>query len=882
MSWTGAVSDFARESCIHELFAAQAEHTPHACAVVFKDRQLTYRELNEQANRLAHELKTLGIGPESLVGICAERSLEMGVGMLAVLKAGGAYVPLDPNYPDERLSTILSDARPEALLTQRHLASRLPNQSRRVLLLDNERLPLANRSGDPRADMTPANLAYVIFTSGSTGKPKGVLISHGSLVNHSTAIARLYDLRPSDRVLQFASFSFDVAAEEIFPTWLSGAAVVLWPVASGVAPIKSFLEFVEDQKITILNLPASYWHEWVLELGQVKFPPTLRLVVVGSDKVLSEKFSIWCKHVGARVRLCNAYGPTEATITATLYEPSATTQPATDCLPVGRPIANTRAYVLDENLNRPPVGAAGELHIGGLGLARGYLNLPELTAEKFIPDPFGARPGGRLYKTGDLVRYLPDGNLEFLGRTDDQVKIRGYRIETGEIEVALRAHPQVRSAVVIGREDDPGEKKLVAYLVSKNGAPPAPTHLRKFLKDRLPKYMVPAAFVPLKQMPLTAGGKVDRNQLPPPAPTRAELENDFVPPRNDIESVLAQIWETMLGVKPIGVRDNFFELGGHSLQLVRLANEIERKLGANLALTAVFHARTIEGLARLVEIHKYSSAVHSLIHPYQTEGDRPPLFSHGGSEDLGRCLGDGQPLYWLDPHGMNGLPIPETVEAMAADYLQGIRLIQPSGPYYLLGYSLGGLVMFELAHQLLKQGEQVALLGLIDPSAPYDMENAPDISAVKNSPDLPKHGFSGVLSAVLSKFPNLFIRIRRRSRWANRTAKRFVCDAWLALGFRLPPFIRLFYFLENAEKVVERYSAQVYPGSFVLFRRPDNCSEAQWRSLALGKVEIHDTWVDHNDFLEQPYVQVLAGKIRDHLQREPIRRVGATGARELG
>jgi thioesterase domain-containing protein len=282
----------------------------------------------------------------------------------------------------------------------------------------------------------------------------------------------------------------------------------------------------------------------------------------------------------------------------------------------------------------------------------------------------------------------------------------------------------------------------------------------------------------------------------------------------------------------------------------------------------VFHARTIEGLARLVKIHQDVSGVHPLIHPYRIEGDRPPLFSHGGSEDLGRFLGAGQPLYWLDPHGMNGLPIPDTIEAMAADYLQGIRLIQPSGPYYLLGYSLGGLVMFEVAHQLLKQGEQVALLVLIDPSAPYDMENAPNTSALESSLAFSKNRAFGIRSSVRSTIRNLLMRIRRRSRWTNRIVKRLACELWLALGYRLPPFIRLFYFLENAEKVVERYRTKVYPGSFVLFRRPDNCCEAQWRALALGAVEIHDTWVDHNDFLEQPYVQILAGKIRDYLQRD--------------
>ncbi|MGH7824201.1 MAG: amino acid adenylation domain-containing protein [Candidatus Binatia bacterium] len=867
MAWTQTAIDLPPDKCIHQLFEAQAERTPHACAVIFKDRQLTYRELNERANALAHKLAALSVGAESLVGICVERSPEMLVGVLAVLKAGAAYIPLDPSYPDERLRTILSDARPGALLTQRHLLSRLPNPTPPVIFLDDQASHAREQAKNNLAiELTSANLAYVIFTSGSTGKPKGVLVSHGSLVNHAVAMGGLYELRPSDRVLQFASFSFDVAAEEIVPTWLAGGTVVLWPVASGVAPIKYFLDFVEDQRITILNLPASYWHEWVLELAQVKIPSTIRLVVVGSDKVLSEKFSIWQKTIGERVRLCNAYGPTETTITATLYEPSAATQGSTDCLPIGRPIGNTRAYVLDESLNRVPAGAPGELHIGGAGLARGYLNLSQLTAEKFIPDPFSKRRGDRLYRTGDLVRRLPDGNLEFLGRTDDQVKIRGYRIETGEIETALHQYPEVQSAVVIAREDEPGERQLVAYCVGKNGARLSPDMLRRFLRARLPKYMVPRAFVPLKQLPLTSAGKVDRRQLPSPVPTRAELDNDFVAPRNEIESILAEIWEGMLGVKP-GIRDNFFELGGHSLLLVRLANQIEKKLRVNLALTDVFHARTIEGLARLVGTKKNSSRSQCLIHPYQTEGDGPPVFCHGGSEDLGRYLGEGQPLYWLDAHGMNGFPIPDTIEEMAAHYFTEIRLIQPSGPYCLLGYSLGGLVMFELAHELLKQGEKIDLLVLIDPSAPYEMENTPVGRALNRSPEVAANDVHSFRSSLRQNCRRVLRGLSWRFGRSKTVAKKLFCEACLSLGYRLPPFLRLFYFLEKTEKIVARYTAKVYPGSFVLFRRPDNCTESQWRGLALGEVEIHDTWIDHNDFLEQPYVQILAAQIKDHLQR---------------
>ncbi|MGH7824202.1 MAG: non-ribosomal peptide synthetase [Candidatus Binatia bacterium] len=861
MAWNQTETDLPRDQCIHQLFEIQAQRTPDACALVFKERRLSYRELNERAASMAGELKGLGVGPEMLVGICVERSVEMAVGILAVLKAGGAYVPLDPIYPDERLSAILADAQPRAILTQRHLVSRLPKQLRPVICLDSAlRLVTDREQGNLCVELNSENPAYVIFTSGSTGKPKGVLISHQSLVNHSAAMARYYELGPNDRVLQFASFTFDVAAEEIFPTWLTGATVVLWPVTSGVAPVTNFLDFVEEQQITVLNLPAPYWHEWVSELKRLRFPWTVRLVVVGSDRVLSEKFWLWQRHIGRRARFCNAYGPTESTITATLYEPAAAITSIGDCLPIGRPITNTQAYVLDENLKILPVGVTGELHIGGAGLARGYLNLPELTAEKFIPNPLNDETGERLYKTGDLARYLPDGNVEFLSRIDDQVKIRGYRIEIDEIETALRHYPVVDEAVVIAREDKPGEKQLVAYLVVDNAKRPSPEALKSFLRHRLPDYMLPAAFVILKHLPVTPGGKLDRRQLPPPARTRAELGKGIVPPTNELEFRLVEIWEALLGVKPIGIRDDFFELGGHSLLEVRLVAEVEKRLGVTLPLTTLYYTRTIERLARVLNHRRQSQRTNSLIQPYQTEGSKPPVFCHGGSDHLAYYLGADQPFYCLEIHGTNGGRVPGTIEEMAADYVRDIRRVQPRGPYCLIGFCLGGLVLFEAAQQLLRQGENVALLAIIDPTTPWFMEPT-------SNPPVSKRSLSIVDSAFVEKLRDIAKRISWRIRRAKRVGKRMVCEARLAFGYRVPLFLRDFYLNVTGEEVTRCYVPPVYPGSFILFRRLDNGNESEWRSLAAGEVEIHETWVDHNELLEEPYVQVLAGVIKDHLQR---------------
>lgn len=471
VEWNKTETDYPQNQCIHQLFEEQVERTPDAVAVVFEDQQLTYRELNARANQLAHYLQRLGVKPEVLVGICVERSLEMVVGLLGILKAGGAYVPLDPAYPQERLTYILSDSQVLVLLTQQRLVSKLEQHKLPVVSLDAEWQVISQQSQEnPICEVQPENLAYVIYTSGSTGTPKGVLITHQALVNHTLAVAQAYHLQPSDRILQFASISFDVAAEELFPSLLSGSTVVIRP--EQLLAFANFLQFLEQEKLTILNLPTAYWHEWVSYLTQkdVSLPPSLRLVIVGTEQALPEKLALWQKQVGSQVRWINAYGPTEATIGATLYEPAICQENQQfSRVPIGRPIANTQIYILDQHLNPIPIGVPGELYIGGVSLARGYLNQPELTTERFIPNPFSPNLETRLYKTGDLVRYLPDGNIEFLERIDNQVKIRGFRIELGEIESVLTDHPHVQQAVVTATKEVSGNKHLVAYVVPQQG-----------------------------------------------------------------------------------------------------------------------------------------------------------------------------------------------------------------------------------------------------------------------------------------------------------------------------------------------------------------------------------------------------------------------------
>ncbi|WP_337885874.1 amino acid adenylation domain-containing protein, partial [Fischerella thermalis] len=468
VDWNQTTTDYAKDQCIHQLFEAQVERTPNAVAVVFADQQLTYRELNEKANQLAHYLQKLGVQPEVPVGICVERSLEMAIAILAILKAGGAYVPIDPNYPQERVAYILANSQALVLLTQEKLIKELPEHQACVVCLDTDWQAISQESQSNCFSNTGCeNLAYVIYTSGSTGRPKGVLITHKSLVNFTEVAIGEYKLTEGDRVLQFASISFDAAAEEIYPCLTCGGTLVL-RTDEMLSDGQTFLQKCQDLKLTVLDLPTAYWQQLMSDIAtaHLRLPDSLRLVIIGGEQAQGKQVEIWRNCVGDRQELINTYGPTEATVVTTTYKlPLAPTDNPSLKIPIGRPIPNAQTYVLDKYLQPVPVGVVGELYISGVGIARGYLNRPDLTADKFIPHPFSNQPGARLYKTGDLVRYRQDGNIEFLGRIDNQVKVRGFRIELGEIESVLSQHPAVREVVVLAREEKAGNKRLVAYIV---------------------------------------------------------------------------------------------------------------------------------------------------------------------------------------------------------------------------------------------------------------------------------------------------------------------------------------------------------------------------------------------------------------------------------
>jgi amino acid adenylation domain-containing protein len=594
--WNDTAYDFPRHLTLHEAFAARAARTPDATAVVFEGGELTFAGLDARAAGVAARLRSLGVGPEERVGITMERGPEMPAAVLGVLRAGAAYVPLDPAYPEDRLRWVLEDCGARVLLTQGALAERFEWFAGEVVAVD--KAPLQRGTPVDAAALphssSPDNLAYVIYTSGSTGRPKGVAVPHRAVLNFAVDMAARMGLGEGDRVLQFASLGFDVVVEELFPTWLAGAAVVL--AGENLFSPPELTRAIARHGVTGLELPTAYWHEWTYDLvhGGGRVPECVRWVIVGGERIAPERLAEWAT---LGVPLVHVFGLTETACTSTTLRLEAGDDGGgrRHNLPVGTPHGNVRLYVLDPHGEPVPAGVPGELFIGGEGVARGYLGQPELSAERFVPDPFAAVAGGRLYRTGDRVRRLEDGGLEVLGRMDFQVKIRGFRIETGEVEAVLTDHPAVCEAFVMAREDAPGDRRLAAYVVGEGARGPDVDALRAWLRDRLPDYMVPADWVVLAALPLTSNGKTDRAALP--APDASAAEREYAAPRTAVEEVLAEIWRDVLGVERVGVHDDFFALGGHSLLATRVVTRTRRMLHAELPLRVLFETPTVAGLA---------------------------------------------------------------------------------------------------------------------------------------------------------------------------------------------------------------------------------------------------------------------------------------------
>jgi amino acid adenylation domain-containing protein len=722
VEWNQTAAEYPRNSCVHELFEAQAERTPQAIAVRFEDERLTYWELDRRANQLAHHLRQLGVGPDVLVGICAERSPEMVVGLLGILKAGGAYVPIDPTYPAERLAFMLRDSQARVLLTQARLLPRLPSRSATTVCLDSDWHTLAHLPTSPPPNLTRATqLAYVIYTSGSTGRPKGACITHRGLVNYLSWAINAYKVAEGTGAPVHSSIAFDLTVTSVFTPLLVGRTVDLLPDDQGVDALAGALRSATGY--SLVKLTPAHLQLLQLQLPADQVAERTRTFVIGGEQLRAEAIAFWREHAPNTV-LVNEYGPTEAVVGCCVYSVTPKTR-SDGAIPIGRPLANTRLYILDRCMEPVPIGVAGELYIGGDGVAREYWNQPLLTAERFVPDPFTGAPDDRLYRTGDLARYLPDGNIEFLGRRDDQVKVRGFRIELGEIEVVLGRLAQVQEAVVVLREDKPGEQRLVAYVVFNDGQPDAPDELRSLLKQQLPDYMVPSAFVTVDKLPLTHNGKVDRAALPPPDSER-QLKEVYVPPRTEWELKLASIWKEFLGVERVGVDDNFFDLGGHSLTILGLISEINRRHKVSLGVAELFGNPTVKQMARLIDGRQpRSKRQPAVVELQKGRAELPVYFMYASPDEfrLAQLMGEGHPVFgievpwplsWRNAVAANRRSAFPTLEQLVAPYVAALSAHTRSSPCVLAGHSFAGVMAFEAAHQIRKQGGQVELVVLFD------------------------------------------------------------------------------------------------------------------------------------------------------------------------
>ena len=835
--------------CIHQIFESRVEQAPEATAIVFEKQEVTYRELNERANQVARRLRKLGVKPGAAVGILLERSVEMIVGLLGILKAGGAYVSFDTDSPELRLDFALREAGISVVLTQRSRRSLVRADGLQVICMDADWATVSTESRENLDDScSPDELAYITYTSGTSGVPKGIEIRHRSVVRLLFGVDYV-QLGPAQTFLQLAPLSFDASTFEIWGALLHGAKCVVFPPK--IPEPHDLRDIIRNHHVTTLWLTSSFFNMLIDEA-----PNTLlgvRELLTGGEAVSPAHVSLAYQCL-PEVQIINGYGPTESTTFACCYRiPREQTRSAVST-PIGRPIGNTQVYILDGDRNPVAIGVAGELYIGGDGLARGYLNRAELTAEKFVSNPFAA--GTRMYRTGDVGRYLGSGDIEFLGRMDHQVKIRGFRIELGEIEAVLEEQAGVRQAVVVARSGEGGEKRLVAYYVGDGKDGPKGRELRQGLKARLAEYMIPTVFVKVEALPLTANGKVDRKGLPEPGKEEEERgEEGFVGAQDGLQRQLVEIWEGVLKRRPIGIRDNFFELGGHSLLAVRVMNRVEQALGKRLPVATFFESPTVEQLAGLLGQEGWTPPWSSLV-VIQAGGSKRPFFcvhDIGGGvlvfRDLARRLGPEQPVYGLQAQGLDGKrPCHTRVEDMAAHYIAEMRSAQPEGPYYLGGLSFGGAVAFEMARQLHAQGQEVGLVALFDT---FPTNYKPNVSLIVKFLFLPSRLKRFYL---LRKVKNLRRNLGRRiSNLFLPRAQRNVRTACL--------------------EAAKHYAVKVYPGRVVLFRAKDKSLKTfndlllGWNEWALGGLEIHEVAGDHISIITEPKVSDLARHLTDCLER---------------
>ena len=874
-AWNNTQSDYPDDQCIHQLFEQQVAKTPEAIALIFEEQQLTYQELNQRANSLADYLQEMGVKAEVLVGICVERSLEMVVGILAILKAGGAYVPLDPSYPIDRIGYMLEDAHVAVLLTQqslnlKELLEKFPQQQTKVINFEQIPSAIAQASNHNLTDtVAPSNLAYVIYTSGSTGKPKGVQIEHRTAVNLLTAIAQEPGIDASDTLLSVTTISFDIAVLEIFLPLIVGAKLVIVSRQTAQNGYQLLQALERFQATLMQSTPIT----WKLLLG-AGWQGSKNLKMLSGGEALAKELAKQLVHKGAS--LWNLYGPTETTIWSSVHQVKADQE----SISIGRPLANVKYYILDAHLMPLPVGIPGELYIGGDCLARGYFNRPELTAERFMTDPFSDdRPEARMYKTGDLACYFADGTVNCLGRLDRQVKIRGYRIEIEEIESAILQYPGVAAAAVIVQENATGYQRLVGYLVNQPNTTVDHETLRRFLGQQLPSHMVPSGFMTLNALPLTLNGKIDPKALPRIDFVNQTATENYVAPSSELELKLTSIWEQVLEVKPIGIKDDFLELGGNSLLAMTLVSEIEQTLQQKMPLNALSNLTTVEQMACCfaegqptiqdlsipdgINAHDYQALLtimagrkgdrprpNSLMVAMQNQGSKPPFFlcanAYEEAAGLADYLGGEQPFYLMESGYFTLKCTGRQIKALATHHLEDILAVQPQAPYLIAGYSTGGLIAWEIAQQLRAMGKEVALLAILDTDGPHPFYNF-----------------------------YLHYNCTFRTNW-DKLAELQIKDKLSYLSKRIKNRDQL----KSEQHIFDPYIIQPYPDKVSLFlaTKADRgnffsnkiklglCPRVGWHQEVAPQLKIEHVPGDHFSMLEEPNVQVLGAKLKQYLE----------------
>ncbi len=888
VTWNNTQIDYPNDRCIHQLFECQAAKTPNAIALIFEEQQLTYQELNQKANCLAHYLREIGVKPEVLVGICVERSMEMVVCILAILKAGGAYVPLDPSYPINRISYMLEDAQVAVLLTQKHLNLDFSQQQTQVvnleefnmaIALENSQRLLRPKRTEPALTVghnltnivAPHNLAYVIYTSGSTGKPKGVQIEHRTAVNLLTSIVREPGIDASDTLLSITTISFDIAVAEIFLPLIVGAklAVASRQTASDGHQL---LQALERFQVTFMQPTPVSW-KILLAAG---WQGSKNLKMISTGEALSKELARQLQDKGAS--LWNLYGPTETTIWSSVHQVKADQE----LISIGRPLANVKYYILDSHLMPLPIGIPGELYIGGDCLARGYFNRPELTAERFIADPFSDRPEARMYKTGDLAYYSEDGTVICIGRLDRQVKIRGFRIEIEEIESAILQYPGVQAAAVIVQANTTGYQRLVGYIVNQPNATVNHEALRHSLGQQLPAHMIPFGFMTIDALPLTLNGKIDPKALPPVNFVNQTVAESYLAPRSQLEAQLTSVWEKVLEVKRVGIKDDFQELGGSSLLAITLISEIEQTLQQKIPLKALSNLTTVEQMARCfaegqptiedlattpdgINPEDYQALLtimagrqgdrprpNSLMVAMQNQGSKPPLFfcanAYEEAAPLADYLGNEQPFYLMESGYFTLECTDRQIKALAAHHLKDILTVQPQLPYLLAGYSTGGLVALEIAQQLQSMGKEVALLAILDTAGSHPVyQNYQQLNYILRT------NWDRLASLKLAdKLSYLRSRIKLGIK-AKLSAEKFTSDPYIIQPYQGK--VSLFLASQSDRRFFFNHKIKLWL-----------CRRNGWHQGIVSQLKIEQVPGNHFNMLEEAHVQVLGEKLKQILK----------------